>query len=478
MKDRFYKTDKQLVEHCIETFLAASQSMLEQARGNAAGWDGLTDEKAVQEARLAWSAMQRARLFCFEPERWATLYDAADRYATESLAGLKHSGRSAIHLRQMDMFRDCGILWGLTESEAVARGYMYSPDSGKVGLTEAGVHALHEDVVNKLGEDRRQGFHEMQEVYDVAIEENRPDVAAMAAAQMVDAVTRPAPEDLEKLLSAHEDYGVRWPFPEPLPFDSCFFSFGAQLNLSYSPRALHARVQPSELSSMSVTKLFLLGYLVAWEGEEPFVFTVVGFEFHDDRNRDVAVPTPIGLIKTYENGEWLQPMSLDPWILSMLVKAINDHKQIMESHPASLFSRMARKRASKSAKQTLPLPAPYYLVNLKDEFIAAPAKLKKTSSGRPVEWSHRWDVRGHECVRIERGQMPVDPKEVAKLKKRGYRIYEGMSLIADDAARLLKRGVRAPAPQEWIAVLSYWRPSFVKGPEEKPYVPAARVEAT
>jgi len=42
----------------------------------------------------------------------------------------------------------------------------------------------------------------------------------------------------------------------------------------------------------------------------------------------------------------------------------------------------------------------------------------------------------------------------------------------------LKRGVRAPAPQEWIAVLSYWRPSFVKGPEEKPYVPAARVEAS
>jgi hypothetical protein len=118
------------------------------------------------------------------------------------------------------------------------------------------------------------------------------------------------------------------------------------------------------------------------------------------------------------------------------------------------------------------------VVDLKDEFIVAPKKFMRTSSGRSIEWSHRWDVRGHECVRIERGQMPASPKDVENLKKRGYRIYEGMSLLADDAVRLLVRGIRVPGPGEWIAVLSYWRDSFVKGPEEKPYVPAARVEAS
>jgi hypothetical protein len=34
-----------------------------------------------------------------------------------------------------------------------------------------------------------------------------------------------------------------------------------------------------------------------------------------------------------------------------------------------------------------------------------------------------------------------------------------------------------PRPQEWIAVLSYWRDSFIKGDDSLPYVPAARVEA-
>jgi len=307
MKDRFYKTDKQLVEHCIETFLAASSSSLEQARGNVAGRDGLTDERAAQEGRLAWSAMQRARLFCFGPERWAALHDVADRYVTETLAGLKDSGRSAIHLRQRDMFSNCGALWGLTEPEAIVRGYMHGPDSGRVGLTDVGVQALRKHIVSKLSEERRNGFHEMQEVYDRAVDEDRLDVAAMAASQMVDAVTRPPPEDFEKLLSAHEDYGVRWPFPEPLPFDSCFFSFGAKLNLTYSPNALHARIRPAELSKLGATKAFLLGYLVAWESENPFIFTALGLEFADTdiESDDGMVQGKVGLIKTYENGEWL-----------------------------------------------------------------------------------------------------------------------------------------------------------------------------
>jgi hypothetical protein len=180
----------------------------------------------------------------------------------------------------------------------------------------------------------------------------------------------------------------------------------------------------------------------------------------------------------YEGGEWMQPMTNDPWIISMLVKSINDHKQIVQAHPPSLSSRMARKDASKRRKELLPLPAPYYVVDLKDEFISLPFPgAARRVSGHAIEWSHRWDVRGHECIRVERGLMPADAKEVGKLKKRGYRLYEGTEISADDAARLGKRGVRAPAPREWIAVLSYWRDAYQKGPETKPYVPAARAEA-
>ncbi len=449
MKDRFYKTSKQLVEHCVDSFLATSRSALEQARGNSMGHDGISDEQAVQNGRLAWSAMQRARLFCFEPERWKSLYDAADRYVTQVLAGLEAPKVSLIRLRATDVL-----------------------ESGTAPMTRAGWEAL---CPSGMDSKQRNGFNQMIDLYETACDAGKLDVAAAAGAQMLDAVPVVGEKDLEKLLSVYEDYGVRWPFPEKLPFDSCFFCFSAKLNLTYSPAALHARIHPEELGSFRVKKVFLLGYLVAWEGEKSFVFTAFGLDIADwDEEGDVP---PVAFVKSYEDGEWLQPMSMDPWIVTMLVKAINDHQQIVEGHAASLSSRTARKKASKHAREMLPLPAPYYMVDLKDEFITAPTKPKKTSSGRPTEWSHRWDVRGHECVRVERGQMPVSMKEAEKLKKRGYRIYEGMSLEANDASRLLKRGVRAPGPQEWIAALSYWRDSFVKGPEEKPYVPAARVEA-
>jgi hypothetical protein len=449
MKERFYKTNKQLIEHCVDTFLAVSKSALHQASGDVVGLDGLSDEKAEQDGRLAWVALQRARLFCFEPERWKSLHDAAERYVMTSLAGLDPPARSQVRLRAVDVL-----------------------ESEDAPMTRAGWENLRSP---KMTVEQQNGFEQMLEIYDAACAQGALDVAAMAGAQMLDAVSYLSDEDFAKLISAHEDYGVRWPFPERLPFDSCFFSFSPKCNLTYSPKALHTRIRASELQILGAKKVFLLGYLVVWEGDTSSAFTALGFDI--DKDDEGRIP-PIGLVKTYEDGEWLQPMSMDPWIVTMLVKAINDHKQIVEAHPVSLSTRLARKRASKRETELLPLPAPYYLVNLKDEFIAAPKKANKTSSNRSVEWSHRWDVRGHECVRVERGQMPASFRDVEKLKKRGYRIYEGTSLLVDDAGRLLKRGVRAPGPSEWIAVLSYWRESFVKGPEEKPYVPAARVEAS
>lgn len=462
MRDRFYKTDKQLVDDCVGGLLRTSDSALAQARGAAFGFDGMATGEATENARLAWSAMQRARLFCFGPERWKSLYDAADRYVTETLAGVTRDGWSRIRLSSGDVLGDETFI-------------------KVIGL------AKERDPAFEMKEQRRfvsspvarTDYHAMLDVYELATKNDHEEMAAMAAAQIFDAYFQPSPGDYEKIISAHEDYGVRWPFPEKLPFDSCFLSFGSMLNLSYSPDALHARVRAAELGKLGARQVSLLGYLVAWEGDKSFVFTALEFEpmipLSTEENR--LTETTVGLLKTYEDGEWQQPMGLDPWVVTMLVSAINEHKQIVTSHGSSLSSRTAKKAASKRADHELPLPAPFYVVDLKDEFIAAPAKPKKTSSGRPVEWSHRFDVRGHECVRIERGQMPTVPKEIEKLKKRGYRVYEGMSLTADDAARLLKRGVRAPGPQEWIAVLSYWRESFVKGPEGKPYVPAARVEA-
>jgi hypothetical protein len=286
------------------------------------------------------------------------------------------------------------------------------------------------------------------------------------------------PEDVERLINVYEDQGLHWPFPDPLPFDSCFFSIGRRLNLSLTPSALQTRFRQDEFERMGAPDIFLVGYLVAWEGDVPFAFTVMQFGQGDglgginEPNKSV-----MGMGVAYEGGEWLQPMSLDPWIVSMMVRAVNEHKQIIQDYAPSLANRMDRKKVSKRSKQLLPLPAPFYMVNLKDELIAAPVKKPTQLPGRPVEWSHRWDVRGHECCRIERGELPIPEKLKASLKRREYRIHEGMAVTSEDLGRLMKRGIRAPGPREWVAVLSFWRDAAIRGPKDRPYVPAARVDA-
>ena len=468
-RESLYPKKKLLVADGVKAFLSCGDSALDQSRGDAFGFDGMDRGTAIQNARRAWSAMQRARLFCFDPERWAALHDVADRYVYESLAKTPHSGRSHVHLRPKEVFA-AEKLWGISEAEAVRKGYA----SAETPVTDAGWAAFEKDTLRNFLD--KPGFRQMMDVYVEAFEKSRWDIASIALIQIFEAMERPADADYEKLVSAYEDYGVRWPFPGQLPFDAVFLSFGMKLNLVLSPDPLHARIHASELSDLGARNVYLLGYLLSWEGDEPFIFSAVQFDMIEE---DGSPAVGVGFSSVYEGGEWMQPMTNDPWIISMLVNSINDHKQIVESHPASLSSRTARKDASKRRKELLPLPAPFYVVDLKDEFVSRPhSGAARRVSGRAIEWSHRWDVRGHECIRIERGVGPADPKEVTKLKKRGYRVYEAGEISADDAARLVKRGVRAPGPEEWIAVLSYWRDAYLKGPEGRPYVPAARAEAS
>ena len=62
-------------------------------------------------------------------------------------------------------------------------------------------------------------YSSMKEVFEAALKNGRADIAAMAAAQILDVWLQLPEGDYEKIVSAHEDYGVRWPFPEKLPFD-------------------------------------------------------------------------------------------------------------------------------------------------------------------------------------------------------------------------------------------------------------------
>lgn len=384
-----YATDKELVDDCVTAFLRAGDSALLQARGDSVGVDGITSERATQNARLFWSAMKQARLFTIHPERWKELYTLSDRFVEEQL---------------------CGQEWSPADPNRVI------------------------------------------------------DAAEEARAK--------------KVMETYEEQGTHWPFPDPMPFDACFFGYGRRFEISRSPVAFHTRMTPEEWHLYGSPRVFLLGHLLAWSGDTPYAFTVIEFGESREAHAQMSINAgEIAFICSYLDGEWFQPHSLDPWILSMLVRTINEHKKIIQDYRPTLGQRLNRKKASKRVKQLLPLPAPFYMVSLKDELLVSPQKAPTTLPGRPVEWSHRWDVRGHECVRIERGELPLADKERVRLKKREYRIYEGMSLSGDDANRLLKRGVRAPGPREWVAVLSYWREAMVKGPADKPYIPGARIGA-
>jgi len=380
-----YKSDRDFADDCVRLFLACSESLIAQVRGDVSGHDGINASRAQQNARRAWTGMQRARLFMVRPETWMSLHRVADQF------------------------------------------------------TEAAV-----------GNDWT--------AYDQAYDPSNPaDIKSTA-----------------RLMDFYANEGPSWPFPDPMPFEACFFCYGSRLGLSGS--ALHTRLRDAVLTNGRDVRL--AGNLLVWEGDQPYAFTfLIINEIDSDKN--------IGLLVSYDDEEWFQPMSLDPWILGSLVRQINSHRSITQEYAPTLANRMDRKKAQKQAKQALPLPAPYYMINLKDELITpqqmAQRRIGKT--GRLIEWSHRWDVRGHEAVRFEHGLSPIDPKHRAKLVKRGYRVYEdGKPLSEQDSERLTKRGVplalvqsRERTPEYWIAVLSYWQPACVKGPEHKPYVPGARI---
>jgi len=276
--------------------------------------------------------------------------------------------------------------------------------------------------------------------------------------------TPPDQASADKLTALYMEDGPKWPFPDRLPFDSVFFSYGCKHVLPEMYAEL--RLTRAGLAKLGNPKCRLLGQLLAWEGDTPFAWTVMGF--------DMPTGAFAGWSATYRDGEWYQPATLDPWVLTMIVDQINQHKRIIQPYAPTFANRLDRKNLSKQAKQLLPLPAPFYMVGLKDELVTPPRRPLGGAPRAPREHSHRWDVRGHECVRIERGELPMCDKVRTQLRRRGYKIYEGMSVAGDDAMRLLKRGVRAPGPREWVAVLSYWRDAHIKGDPRLPYVPAAR----
>jgi len=158
-------------------------------------------------------------------------------------------------------------------------------------------------------------------------------------------------------------------------------------------------------------------------------------------------------------------------LVEAFIRLINEFKQVIEQR-RGIGEQLMMKKLRKQGALSMAVPPPFYVVNLSDSFI----REKKASifPPRPRDWKHRWDVRGHSSIRVARGALgTLTEKERADLTKRGYKIFEGADPDPVLVAELGRRHMPPKRVDEWMAVLCTWKTAYIKGPKDKPYVPAA-----
>jgi hypothetical protein len=264
--------------------------------------------------------------------------------------------------------------------------------------------------------------------------------------------------------------GADAPFPEKLPFKSCFFAYGAGVNDDPNSELLESEMRAREGGDVppSVGKLY--GHLVTEKG------IVVNFRYieniHDGQAGVVFVfdrdPSSV------KGEKWDRPHSMSPWIINALVSYVNEHKKLVEAGKNGFGYQSLIKKTAKGLSMKPPIPPPFYVVYLKDELVREQARQRASSIKRHIDWQHRWQVRGHDCLRFMRGPLPLDPELEQELRARRYKIFTVEQPDSETFMALAKRGVPPKGSDEWIAVLAYWRDSFTKGPSDKPLIESVR----
>ena len=157
-----------------------------------------------------------------------------------------------------------------------------------------------------------------------------------------------------------------------------------------------------------------------------------------------------------------------PWLLKGLFSLI-DKNTSMIYEPTS--RRKWEKKADRiEIKLRLPRPKPFYRVRIQK--IAHEDDLWEPMLALPTSYSHRWDRRGHERCRVQRGVRPMPLKVKKKLLKRGYLIFDEGPIDSMNLGRLTERGIPAPSNVEWVAMKISRVRASVCGPGDKPYVPS------
>lgn len=272
--------------------------------------------------------------------------------------------------------------------------------------------------------------------------------------QPYDPLRPPAEGSGAEYVQQLQEGGARVPFPAPLPFEVCYLAWGEGVYLTPEQKQLRG-IEPS-----------IGAILVA------HVITATGYAFELHRVAHTDRPgygSQWYCIRTPDLG-WMRAHLLDPWILHVVVSALNEHRStILEVGRRSVEDALAFNRLKRVGIKR-PEPKPYYLVYLRQDLVRETVR-RAFPSTKSVTWSHRWDVRGHEVARVARGPLPLAPKLAARLERRGYKIFTEY-VTPEVQASLIARRIPSLRQGEWLAVLTYWRGDYVKGPEGRPYIPS------
>ncbi len=268
--------------------------------------------------------------------------------------------------------------------------------------------------------------------------------------QLLDQLT-PAAE--RRVVSAIQS-GTAAPFPEKMPFKACFFAYGPGVN--------ETTQLPRSAFLVGTDTGTLLGHLVCADG------TVVSF-------RRSGVDTDVKIHCALEhNLIWTRPETLSPWIINALVDYVNEHKSLVEQGHHGAVSRTRVKQLTIKLNLQPTVPPPFYVVYMKDSYVRDAGTRQATLITRHIDWQHRWKVRGHDCIRFDRGPLPMDPDLTDRYTRLGYQIFTTSAPDAETFTDLLKRNVPPKAPDEWMVLKKFWRNSYEKGPEDKPLIESVR----
>lgn len=250
--------------------------------------------------------------------------------------------------------------------------------------------------------------------------------------------------------------GENLAMPAHLPFPS--FAFVYDRGLPIPDFQLAERDAPYGFENSKGAPL-LFAHVVSQTGE---VWEIMGSVFDDDHIAFFFQPMRL------PGGTWLHPISLVPWVVSGLIDFVNEHGDCVHETGTLTRARGVEAFAKRSGKRSL--PPDFYVVEPRDRILV---EYMRDLGSRTWGLSHRFDVAGHERVRVRRGPKPIDGGLHAHLDDLGYELFFGPVPDAH-VARLEERGMRPKSDDEWMALKVTWIDGYVKGPESAPYVPAVR----